>query len=179
MIFAPRHTAESLAMFGIGRNSLMWWIGKALGFVLFSCITQGPFFGVLFHILWLPAALWSELNIHLFPSLGPVLFPRFPFLYQTGMDGSVFSALQSYSSKCKNNPYCCPPGNKMQGKEEGKGSNKLLSQLQPSSPLSRKQMDCRMLQCAELWSKHTLCRGSTTCKEQSLCFHVWLDHRWA
>lgn len=60
MRFAPRHTAESLGMFGIGRNFLMLWLGKALAFVSFSCIAQGPFFGVLFHILWLSVALWSE-----------------------------------------------------------------------------------------------------------------------
>lgn len=40
---------------------------QALAFVLFSCIAQGPFFWVLFHILWLSAALWSEP----FPIIGP------------------------------------------------------------------------------------------------------------
>lgn len=38
MIFAPRHAAEVLTIFGEGRNFLMY-------------IAQGPFFGVLFHIL--------------------------------------------------------------------------------------------------------------------------------
>ena len=177
MIFAPRHAAESLAMFGIGRNFLTWWIGKALGFVFFSCIAQGPFFGVLFHILFdflQPCdQSWTFAFSHHWALF---CFWRVPLLYQTGMDGSDFSALQRYSSNRKNNPDYCPPGNKMQGKEEGKGHNKLLTQLQPLTPLSRKQADCRMLQCAEAWSKHTLCWGSTTCKEQPLCFHVWLDH---
>lgn len=39
----------------------------------------------------------------------------------------------------------------MQAKEEGEENIKVLSQLQSLTSLSRKQMDCRLHQCAEVW----------------------------
>lgn len=57
----------------------------------------------------------------LFPALGPILFLKIssPLQVWTVIIIIIIISLQRYSSNHKGNLAYCPPGNKMQGKEEG------------------------------------------------------------